>query len=154
VAEEINAFPLAALLPGGTSQNGGWGRNGTDGNAREGTFYVDVNGLAVGSAPVPEAGFVQPIAQFGRERAEFVAVTGVVTSAASFSRIRYLFGVPRRADRQRIARDHPRCTGRRRAPRPAIFQFPRWNRRRAPRSHGRFLSADRGPLAVRSTRRG
>ena len=92
VAEEINAFPLAALLPGGTSQNGGWGRNGTDGKAREGAFYVDVNGLAVGSAPVPEAGFVQPIAQFGRERAEFVAVTGVVTSAASFSRIRYLFG--------------------------------------------------------------
>jgi hypothetical protein len=92
VAEEIDAIPLGDLLWGGTARNGGWGRNAVDAKAREGTFYIDVNGVAVGSAPVPEAGFVQPIAQFGRERAELVAVTGPVTSADSFRKIRYLVG--------------------------------------------------------------
>jgi len=92
VAEEVDAIPLDQLLPGGTTRNGGWGRNAQDGKAREGTFYVDVNGVAVGSAPVPETGFVQPIAQFGRERAELVAVTGPITSAESFMKIRCLVG--------------------------------------------------------------
>ena len=92
VAEEINALPLGALVSGGPTHNGGWGRHATDGKAREGTFYIDVDGQAIGAAPVPEAGFLQPMAQFGRERAEFVAVTGPVTSATSFSRIRALLG--------------------------------------------------------------
>lgn len=92
VAEEIDAIPLADLLPGGIAPNGGWGRN-ADGKAREGTSYVDTVGLAVGSAPAFEAGFMQPIPQFGREGATLVAVTGPVESAASFNKIRYLLGV-------------------------------------------------------------
>jgi hypothetical protein len=43
-------------------------------------------------APVPEAGFTQPIAQFGREGAPLVAVTGPVSSFLSFSSITSLFG--------------------------------------------------------------
>jgi hypothetical protein len=92
VAEEIDAIPLGDLLPGGLVGNSGWGRNAADGKAREGTFYIDVNGLAVGGAPLFEPGFTQPIAQFGRESATLVAVTGPVASAASFNRIRYLLG--------------------------------------------------------------
>jgi hypothetical protein len=92
VAEEINAIALGGLLQGGSPRNFGWGRNAADGRAREGTFYVDRSGQPVGAAPVPEPGFTQPIGQFGRERAEFIAVTGPVASAQSFSRIRYLIG--------------------------------------------------------------
>src|SRR6185295_14137832 len=66
--------------------------NAADGKAREGTFYIGAAGLAVGSAPAFEAGFLQPIAQLGREGATLVAVTGPVESAVSFNKIRYLFG--------------------------------------------------------------
>jgi hypothetical protein len=91
IAEEVNAIPLGNLLSGGVRPNCGWGRHPLDGRAREGTFYIDANGMAVGNAP-GEPGFVQPIAQFGREGAELIAVTGPVASARSFRQIRYLLG--------------------------------------------------------------
>jgi hypothetical protein len=90
IAEEIDALPLAGLLSG-ARPNCGWGRHPADGKAREGTFYIDANGAAVGSAPL-EPGFVQPIAQFGREGAELIGATGPVASTRSFRLIRYLFG--------------------------------------------------------------
>ena len=90
IAEEIGAIRVDDLFTS-TPLNLGWGRN-DDGKAREGTFYIDVDGTAVGAATVPESRFVQPIAQFGREGAEFVAVTGPVASDSSFNRIRYLLG--------------------------------------------------------------
>jgi hypothetical protein len=92
IAEEIDVIPLDVLLLGGVRANCGWGRQPADGKAREGTFYIDANGAAVGNAPRFESGFVQPIAQFGREGAELVAATGPVASAQSFNTIRYLLG--------------------------------------------------------------
>jgi len=91
IAEEIDAVPLGDLLSAGAPRNFGWGRHPVDGKAREGTFFIDANGLAVGSAPL-EPGFVQPIAQFGREGAELIGATGPVASTRSFRLIRYLFG--------------------------------------------------------------
>ena len=61
--------------------------NAADQLAREGTFYIDTAGNAVGGAPMPEAGFVQPVAQFGREGAALVAITGPVASTVSFGQI-------------------------------------------------------------------
>jgi hypothetical protein len=90
IAEEINALPLDDLLSG-TALNCGWGRRAADGKAREGTFYIDASGAAVGVAPL-EPGFVQPIAQFGREGAELIGETGPVASKRSFNKIRYLLG--------------------------------------------------------------
>jgi hypothetical protein len=60
--------------------------------AREGTFYIDPTGTAVGAAPRPEPGFVQPISQFGREGAAAIAASGPVSSPQSFGRIKSLFG--------------------------------------------------------------
>jgi hypothetical protein len=62
-----------------------------DQHAREGTFYIDAAGSAVGSAPMPEAGFLQPVAQFGREGAAPIAITGPVASTVSFGEITSLF---------------------------------------------------------------
>jgi hypothetical protein len=90
IAEEIDAVPLDDLLSASVP-NFGWGRNAADGKAREGTFYIDASGGAVAAAPL-ESGFVQPIAQFGREGAQFIGETGVVASAGSFRKIRYLLG--------------------------------------------------------------
>ena len=90
VAEELNTILLSDLLAGPV-RNFGWGRN-VDGNAREGTFYIDAGGAAVGVATTPEAGFLQPVAQFGREGATFIAISGPVSSSISFSQIRSLFG--------------------------------------------------------------
>ena len=92
IAEEINTIRVSEVLAGGVQRNYGWGRNAADGKAREGIFYIDPNGIAVGAAPVPEPGFAQPIAQFGRENAEVFAATGPVASPQSFTRIRYLLG--------------------------------------------------------------
>jgi len=91
IAEEVDAIPLAFLLSGGVRPNCGWGRHAVDAKAREGTFYIDANGAAVGDAPL-EPGFVQPIAQFGRERAQAIGATGPVASTRSFRLIRYLLG--------------------------------------------------------------
>lgn len=86
-AEEINGISVADLTDTGAIENFGWGRN-ADGNAREGTFYIDAGAgspgggepQAIGAAPVPEAGVRQPYAQFGHEGRAFVAVSGPVTS--------------------------------------------------------------------------
>jgi hypothetical protein len=91
VAEEFNSVRIANLLAA-PAENFGWGRNAVDNLAREGTFYIDSGGAVVGVAPVPEAGFTQPIAQFGREGAPLVAVTGPASSVPSFTSITSLFG--------------------------------------------------------------
>jgi hypothetical protein len=92
VGEEVNGIRLTELLAGGSTHNFGWGRNTGDGTAREGTFYIDPTGTAVGVAPSPESGFVQPLAQFGRQNAPAIAVSGPVISPQSFGRITSLFG--------------------------------------------------------------
>jgi hypothetical protein len=91
IAEELASIPLTRLLAVGPPQNFGWGRNPVDTKAREGTFYIDAGGAATGAAPAPESGFLQPIAQFGREGAALIGVSGPVSSP-SFSRITSLFG--------------------------------------------------------------
>lgn len=98
-AEEINVLAVADLVDTATVENFGWGRN-SDGNAREGTFYINEGATAVpgtvaeaiGEAPLGEAGFIQPYAQFGREDVPgFFAVTGPVWSD-QFTNIDLLFG--------------------------------------------------------------
>ena len=91
VAEEVNGIRLTDLLSGGSTRNFGWGRN-VDGRAREGTFYIGPTGTAVGSTPTSESGFVHPLAQFGRQNAPAISVSGPVISPQSFVRIRSLFG--------------------------------------------------------------
>ena len=91
VAEEFNSVRLADLLVA-PIENFGWGRNAGDNLAREGTFYIDQAGAVTGAAPTPEAGFVQPRAQFGREGAQLVAVTGTASSVVSFTNITAVFG--------------------------------------------------------------
>lgn len=96
VAEEINEIAVADLIDGTIIENFGWGRN-ADGNAREGGFYVsegpESTATALGQAPMPEAGFTQPFAQFGRDGyAGYFAVSGPVVSATSFLDIGMLFG--------------------------------------------------------------
>jgi hypothetical protein len=91
IAEELNSVRLADLLAL-PIENFGWGRNSGDNLAREGTFYIDPAGALTGAAPTPEAGFTQPVAQFGREGAPLVGVTGAVSSATSFTTITALFG--------------------------------------------------------------
>jgi len=99
-AEEINVISVAELSDVSSIENFGWGRN-ADGNAREGTFYINDGELsvpgtlaeAIALAPIPEAGFVQPFAQFGREGVTgLFAVTGPVASESSFQQIGLLFG--------------------------------------------------------------
>jgi len=100
-AEEINIVKVSDLLDTSVIENFGWGRN-ADGKAREGTIYIQPGVVATfGSpphdpdAPAPEAGFIQPHAQFGRNFNGFVgglnAVTGPVTSQASFVTLATLF---------------------------------------------------------------
>ncbi len=92
VAEELNTVLLADLLDPTRVENFGWGRNSTDNLAREGTFYIDANGQAVSAAPLGEAGFLQPLAQWGREAQSFVAGTGSISCADAFRNIDTLFG--------------------------------------------------------------
>ncbi|MDJ0552899.1 MAG: hypothetical protein QNJ68_00330 [Microcoleaceae cyanobacterium MO_207.B10] len=98
IAEEVNFVSFLDLYNTDEIENFGWGRN-PDGLAREGTFYIG-SGLAldlpapiaVANAPEPESGFLQPFAQFGREGANFAAVSGPVVSSLSFDLISSLFG--------------------------------------------------------------
>jgi hypothetical protein len=92
IAEELNRVLLSDLLDTATIENFGWGRNAADGRAREGTFYIDPSGNAVDEAPVGEAGFSQPLAQWGRETQSHVAATGPVSNSMSFRTIDVLFG--------------------------------------------------------------
>jgi hypothetical protein len=101
-AEEVNFISWSDVLDTSTIENFGWGRN-ADGLAREGTYYVG-EGIpfklgdqpaAVGVAPVPEPGFVQPLAQYGRgvlNPFNFVAATGPAVSNKSFTQISLLMG--------------------------------------------------------------
>lgn len=101
-SEELNFVSWSDLLDTSEVENFGWGRN-ADGKAREGTYYVGpgqafVLGTepgAVGIAPVPEPGFEQPVAQYGRSALSmfnFVAATGPVLSRISFDEITAVFG--------------------------------------------------------------
>lgn len=90
-AEEVNSALVADLLDTSEVENFGWGRN-PDGNAREGTFYIDTARQAIGMAPIPEAGFIQPYAQFGREDMRFIAASGPIVEASTFDQIVALFG--------------------------------------------------------------
>ena len=92
IAEELNRVLLSDLLDTATIENFGWGRNAADGRVREGMFYIDSSGNAVDEAPVGEAGFIQPLAQWGRETQAYVAATGPVGSSVSFRSIDILFG--------------------------------------------------------------
>src|SRR6185436_20140435 len=58
-----------------------------DHQSREGTFYINSGGGAMAMAPTPEPGFIQPIAQFGREGAKDFVGTGPVSSPTSFVKI-------------------------------------------------------------------
>ena len=99
-AEEVNYVPLADLLDTSTIENFGWGRN-PDGLAREGTFYIGPGVPLVfsteppteGVSPSPEPGFMQPLAQYGRNDPNGgFAVSGPVSSEESFNAITTLFG--------------------------------------------------------------
>jgi hypothetical protein len=91
VSEEVDSIRVADLV-GPTPPNFGWGRAASDGRSREGTFYIDRTGNSTAKAPEGESGFVQPIAEFGREKNAAVAISGPVHSAASFKTIAFLFG--------------------------------------------------------------
>jgi hypothetical protein len=58
---------VADLLDRSQPHNFGRGKFPADHWSREGTFYINSGGGAMAMAPVPEPGFIQPIAQFGRE---------------------------------------------------------------------------------------
>lgn len=100
-SEEINVVSLEDLLDTSFIENFGWGI-GPDGKGREGTFYT-YPGIAgiFGTQPpaysdefppVPEPGYIQPHAQYGRlGTASFVAVSGPVTSRTSFGSLKTLF---------------------------------------------------------------
>ena len=101
-AEEVNFISWADTLDSSTIENFGWGRN-ADGKAREGTFYVGEGvpfklgdePAAAEAAPVPEPGFRQPLAQYGRgEQApfSFVAASGPVVSDRSFQQVSLVLG--------------------------------------------------------------
>ena len=99
-AEEINFVSAADILDSSQIENFGWGRS-LDGLAREGTFYIGpgtpfvlvTEPPAVGEAPSPESGYIQPHAQFGRVLpGDTMAVSGPVTSQESFTSITALFG--------------------------------------------------------------
>jgi len=98
-AEEVNYVPVADIMDTSTIENFGWGRN-PDGNAREGTYYVapgtplviGTQPPVVASAPVPEAGFIQPQSQYDRiDPNGGVAVSGPVTSDLSFDQLTAVF---------------------------------------------------------------
>lgn len=91
VSEELDSVRLADL-EGATPLNFGWGRAASDGRSREGTFYIDRTGNSTAKAPLDEPGFIQPVAEFGREKATQVAVSGPVHSTTSFQTITFLFG--------------------------------------------------------------
>src|SRR5262249_33327301 len=91
VSEELNSIRVTELISAKVMPNFGWGRSSFDGRAREVTFYLDKLGNAVGPAPV-ESGFLQPVAEVGREGTEPFAISGPVSSTQTLSTITSLFG--------------------------------------------------------------
>lgn len=96
-SEELNFIKFKDLLNTHEAENFGWGRN-PDGKAREGTYYITPgNAFILGTEPapeskaqVPELGFEQPIAEYGRPEFSpfsFVAVSGPVVSYRSFDEL-------------------------------------------------------------------
>lgn len=79
IVEELNRVLLGDLLDLGSIENFGWGRNGFDNLAREGTYYIDPSGTATGAAPLGESGFLQPAAQWSREAPGFFAGSGPIS---------------------------------------------------------------------------
>ena len=71
--------------------NFGWGRSRADARGREGTFEIDKVGNSIGRLPADEAGFVEPVAEFGREGTEAIAVSGPLHSARSLPGLSFLF---------------------------------------------------------------
>ena len=55
-------------------------------------LYINAGGRGAAAPTTPEAGFIQPVAQFGREGAPLLAVSGPVGSTLSLSTIRMRFG--------------------------------------------------------------
>jgi hypothetical protein len=95
VAEELNSVPASALVDAASGAraplNFGWGR-GADGRSREGTFHLDRLGNSTGRIAQAEDGFVDSIAEFGREAAAFVAVSGPAGGGPRLPGITMLFG--------------------------------------------------------------
>ena len=91
VAEELNSVLVSDVIGASAPPNFGWGR-ATDGRSREGTFFINGFGSSTGRIPPTDAGFVAPVAEFGRERAALVAGSGPVWSASWGPRITMLLG--------------------------------------------------------------
>lgn len=111
IAEELNHIMMNDFMDTSVTKNYGWGCDlaQADGNcdfsnqnlkSREGTYYVNL-GLPfalgypaeIGDAPLGEAGFQQPVSQYGRLYAfAFAAITGPVVSNVSFSNIKAIYG--------------------------------------------------------------
>lgn len=92
IAEELNRVWLSDLMDPSSIENFGWGRSSLDNLAREGTFYVDSSGNAVGDAPLGEAGFMQPFAEWGREGLSSFAGSGPISCSSSLTNIGTMFG--------------------------------------------------------------
>ncbi|MEW9922246.1 hypothetical protein AB2B41_21825 [Marimonas sp. MJW-29] len=123
VADEINVIALADLLSDREIENFGWGRVsgdasdgiGVDGTAREGMFYINgghtekagTDPVAIGQAPLGEAGFVQPYAQMRPQGAEAFGLSGPVYSDTHFKKIEALFGDLVSGDLLATLRDDP-----------------------------------------------
>ena len=92
VADELNSIRVVDLPASGPPANFGWGRHPVDRKSREGNFHISRVGDSLAPIPTAETGFVEPLAEFGREGRALVAASGPVLSARSFSRISMLFG--------------------------------------------------------------
>ena len=93
VSEEIDSIRLADLVDAASPHppvNFGWGRSAADGRSREGMLFIDHVGNSIGRVPAGEPGFIAPVAEFGREAAKVFAVSGPVSSRASFTRLTFL----------------------------------------------------------------
>ena len=104
-AEEVNFISWDDLLDTSEIENFGWGNSDpSDPNGgREGTYKITAGlPLVLGVAPAacmeadqPEAGYRQPLAQFGRSVLHtfvFVAASGPVVSNKSFKNISMIYG--------------------------------------------------------------
>ena len=92
VSEELNSVRVADLLGSRGPVNFGWGRSAADGRAREGTFFIGPTGNAVAPITDPVPGFLDPVAEFGREGATAVAISGPAARSRSLKTISLLFG--------------------------------------------------------------
>ena len=91
ISEELNAVRQSDLLTARPrSTSAGDGTRLTRRLVRERS--IDTVGNSSARIPSAEAGFVEPVAEFGRERHEPIAVSGPVHSDVSFARITFLFG--------------------------------------------------------------